>query len=313
MARFGGMTALRAALGAVGGITEGLQQRELLAREKAKQDALMARQAGLDAAAIRNEQRQAIGMGMVSADQYNPRGIAGGMDMPGATPRSPIFRQTIGGTDFVLPEAPSATKHRESIFKTQGEMAKAREAATARAERDAMLEAGRDRRASSRRSGKAEPDEEEMRREGRQYIAAQARNPALMRALTTAFADDPASAADPGMVAYRIKKSRTVPNASATGGYTPKASAKGDDLSVETLLREIEKPTTTPAPGTTKPSGKATIPAVLAPAATPASSGSMADAAWKQAQRAERWDQIKTASPNMPDEQITAQVMREIP
>ena len=42
MARFGGMTALRAALGAVGGITEGLQQREILAAQRKQQEEINA-------------------------------------------------------------------------------------------------------------------------------------------------------------------------------------------------------------------------------------------------------------------------------
>jgi hypothetical protein len=40
---------------------------------------------------------------------------------------------------------------------------------------------------------------------------------------------------------------------------------------------------------------------------------SMAEAADKQARRADRWDQIKSQNPGMSDDAITAQVKKEIP
>lgn len=126
MALSRGMTALRAALGAVGGGLEGYaQMQELERRRMREQEALNyqrqrdllqdRRQAISDAATLRGEERQAVAAGMVESGQYMPRGIAGGMDMPGATPRQPVFRQTIGGKEFVLPESPTVTKHRESL------------------------------------------------------------------------------------------------------------------------------------------------------------------------------------------------------
>lgn len=94
------------------------EERRMAAEQKAaeRQTKMDERQAMLDAAALRGEQRQAIASGMVEADRYNPRGIAGGMDMPGATPRQPVFRQDIGGKAFVLPESPTVTKHREALL-----------------------------------------------------------------------------------------------------------------------------------------------------------------------------------------------------
>jgi len=39
----------------------------------------------------------------------------------------------------------------------------------------------------------------------------------------------------------------------------------------------------------------------------------MADAAAKQASRAELWDKLKAQNPSLSDDEITARVMREIP
>jgi hypothetical protein len=114
-----GLTALRAALGAVGGVTDALQERERMAREKERERKLLERQNAQDAASLRAEQRQAISAGMVSADRF------AGMTMPGATPLAsmqPTLRQTIGGTEYVYsPELAQAEKHREGIQRTRME------------------------------------------------------------------------------------------------------------------------------------------------------------------------------------------------
>lgn len=107
MARRGfGGTALRAALGAVTGVAEGLQQRDLLAAQKK-------REGDLDAARLRQEELDAVKSGMVSADRF------AGMTMPGATPMAfmqPTLRQTIGGKEYVYsPEVARAEAHRSAI------------------------------------------------------------------------------------------------------------------------------------------------------------------------------------------------------
>jgi len=84
-----GLTALRAALGAVGGVTDALQERERIAAQRQKEEEVMARQRRLDEAAIRAEQRQAIGSGMMAADR-----LAG----------------------MTMPEIARAEKHRESVM-----------------------------------------------------------------------------------------------------------------------------------------------------------------------------------------------------
>lgn len=119
MARRGfGGTALRAALGAVTGVAEGMRLREEREFEREKEKAAAARQAMLDAAALRGEERQAIAAGMLPATQYT--GLSP-FDMPGATPRQPLLRQTIGGREMVLPEAPKMVEHRAGVAKTIGE------------------------------------------------------------------------------------------------------------------------------------------------------------------------------------------------
>lgn len=119
MARRGfGGTALRAALGAVTGVAEGMRLREEREFEREKEKAAAARQAMLDAAALRGEERQAVAAGMIPAMQYT--GLSP-FDMPGATPRQPLLRQTIGGREMVLPEAPKMAEHRAGVAKTIGE------------------------------------------------------------------------------------------------------------------------------------------------------------------------------------------------
>jgi hypothetical protein len=121
MARRLGMTALRAALGGVAGGLEGLSQQRKAAAAAARQAALDERQAAQDAAALRAEQRAAMKDSWVPASQFMGGGVAGGMDMPGATPRTPVARQTIGGQPFVLPEQAGVTEHRAGLMKKREE------------------------------------------------------------------------------------------------------------------------------------------------------------------------------------------------
>jgi hypothetical protein len=95
-------------------VTDALQERERIAAQRQKEEEVMARQRRLDEAAIRAEQRQAIGSGMMAADRL------AGMTMPGATPLAsmqPTLRQKIGDTEYVYaPEIARAEKHRESVM-----------------------------------------------------------------------------------------------------------------------------------------------------------------------------------------------------
>jgi len=141
-----GLTALRAALGAVGGVTDALQERERIAAQRQKEEEVMARQRRLDEAAIRAEQRQAIGSGMMAADRL------AGMTMPGATPLAsmqPTLRQKIGDTEYVYaPEIARAEKHRESVMAQSLERAEAARSRTAKIE--SLVQTGVDRNTATR-------------------------------------------------------------------------------------------------------------------------------------------------------------------
>jgi hypothetical protein len=141
-----GLTALRAALGAVGGVTDALQERERIAAQRQKEEEVMARQRRLDEAAIRAEQRQAIGSGMMAADRL------AGMTMPGATPLAsmqPTLRQKIGDTEYVYaPEIARAEKHRESVMAQSLERAEAARSRTAKIE--SLVGTGVDRSTATR-------------------------------------------------------------------------------------------------------------------------------------------------------------------
>jgi hypothetical protein len=103
-----------------------------------------------------------------------------------------------------------------------------------------------DRQARVGRAGKAEPSDVEKRRLGKQYIASQARNPALMAALQTTFSDDPEAAADPGLVAYDLMQSKMIPKLGAGKGYErpkpPKATkASSEEMSFDSLKAEVAR------------------------------------------------------------------------
>ena len=133
MARRGfGGTALRAALGAVTGVAEGMRVREEREFERQKAEEALnyqrqrdllsdARQREQAAAQLRSEERQAAAAGMIGASQYT--GLSP-FDMPGATPRTPVLRQMIGGREMVLPEAKPVVEHRAEVAKALAERQK---------------------------------------------------------------------------------------------------------------------------------------------------------------------------------------------
>lgn len=117
MARISGTTALRAALGGIAGGLRGLgamrEEQRLAAeqeRERKRQEMLDERQNEATRLArelsVRSEQRQALDAGGLMAD----------MDMPGATPRTGVMRQTIGGQEFLF-EPKDTREHREAVRK----------------------------------------------------------------------------------------------------------------------------------------------------------------------------------------------------
>ena len=262
--------ALRAALGAVAGGFKGYavdrayqQEQERLLREEqrqiAREEAAAKREADALARELSRDQRAAVEKGWQEAGTYSglsPR------DMPGATPRKPFATTMIGGKSYVMPESEQVEAHREALMKGQQERQQA--AAQQTAFRESARAAGLDpkkidvlQKASPAmqgvlaarlfpaperpRDGKAEPSDKEKKAIGLQFLSAQARNPALMRALQTAFTQDPSRAAGdgPALLAYEIKENRTVPLLSAGGGYKPTIPKKKDEDEYEALLKEI--------------------------------------------------------------------------
>lgn len=139
---FGGMNALRAALGAVTGVAEGLQQRDLLAAQRKKEEAAFDRQKQIDAqnlamqlaglqaqgwsapedlAAKRTEARGAIGSLVGSALDAASGGIpSAGPSASGlktlqsgfATAPEPSRRISLGGREMVLRETDDERQER---------------------------------------------------------------------------------------------------------------------------------------------------------------------------------------------------------
>jgi hypothetical protein len=341
----GVLTALQAALAGVsGGITGAQQYREMERKrefEREKEKAAAARQAMLDAAALRGEERQAIASGMIPATQYT--GLSQ-FDMPGATPRQPLLRQTIGGREMVLPEAPKMAEHRAGVAKTIGERKeKAQESTALRSalanveiggkkigdeqaaalaalganERTVLLGAMRDAARPQRQAGGKEELPDWKKREiGAEFLSSQTFNPALTKALQTRFARDPNAAADPEMVAYEIMQSKSVKPITPMQRYKPPVEKKDKADELAELIKAGEERKSGKAGGAaaTAPAAPAPRPAA-APTAPkpPAEPASMADAAAKQASRAELWDKLKAQNPSLSDDEITARVMREIP
>lgn len=247
MALSRGMTALRAALGAVGGGLEGYAQMQELERKRQQEAALLERQrrqderqAMLDEATMRGEERAAAAAGMIPATQYT--GLSP-FDMPGATPRQPLLRQTIGGRELVLPEAPKMAEHRAGAAKAIGERKeKAQKSEALRSalanveiggkkvgdeqaaaleqlspnERTIILGAMRDAAARSQRQTTAtaargtssvrQPSATDLTKEteGLSFLQEYASDQDVINRVGAAIADNPALAERPGLIGYGI-------------------------------------------------------------------------------------------------------------
>jgi hypothetical protein len=237
MARRGfGSTALRAALGAVTGVAEGLQQRDVVAAEKKRMADAADRQAMLDALAmedraqakedrLRSQRERLLGSGYVRE----------GMDMPGATPRKAVNTEMVGGERFSVYETPQQMARRAAIEEAKFKAKFKPEATMTPYQAEMIRQRELDRAARVGRAGKAEPSDETKRQLGNQYMASQARNPALMAALQNTFSNDPEAAADPGLAAYDLMKSKMIPKLGAGKGYEPPTPPKGTKASAEAM------------------------------------------------------------------------------
>ena len=308
--------------GAVGGL-EGLAQKRAAEEERKRMEEAATRQRMLDTVSLLNA-------------GYDPEGFS--QDMPGATPRPAFDTQMVGGRKFTRSMSPRQMKHMEDV---QDEQAKTRskrldaslqvpKVPTPRALRYTPGEMGQDvydpdagtstyqpyakgftPKKPTERAGKAEPSDAEKRRLGNQYLASQARNPALMAALQTTFANEPELAEDPALLAYDIMQSKVITKLGAGKGYTPpKSSVSASDKVDQDIRNAVAARAAAKAKGATPVTPVTPSPAPQAPTPAPATSS---DAAYKQSQRAGLWESIKASNPTLSDDEITAQVMRRIP
>lgn len=227
-------------LGGVSGGFEGYERKKARELQAQKDEEAARRQKRLDEAAIRREQLDAINSGMVQRSAYNPFGMGSRMDMPGATPRQPVFSQNIGGTEFVLPELPEITKHRELVTKNIDARNKERAGRTAltkalasvdiggkpigtdRAQSLAALDANtrasvigamRESARSANRgttAGTRLPSSLDTIREaeGLNFLKKNAKNIAVINALEAAITDDPRRAERPGLIGYGLMEAQ---------------------------------------------------------------------------------------------------------
>ena len=286
------LTAIQAALAGLGGGIEGAQQYRAYEQKRKRENDMMerqaaqdARQARLDEATMRNEERQAVGAqgNMVPADVFAK------YTMPGATPMQSALTQQIGGKEFAFsPNIMQAEAHRADVMKEKATRAKKAQEQTALGEALASIEIGGKalgdkvgaklaaldpnsraialgarRDLNKPRAGKAELDDDEKRIMGAQFMAANTKNPALMNALNATYARNPMAASDPEMTAYNLMKSKAVPTGiTANKGYTapkPKAESDSANETLEALKAEgAARLTQQGKPAAAKPSAAAT-------------------------------------------------------
>ena len=333
MARRGfGGTALRAALGAVTGVAEGLQQREVVAAEKKRMADALARQTRMDAMEV--EDRATAKEDRLQAQKDRLRSqrqslLAGGYlptgrDMPGATPRQPVSTETVDGQEFALYSTP-----RQLALQTAMEEAqlKARFKPEFRTPISTVGETGVS--LINPETGKTQfvefpagftpkadrPNslsEDEQRMFGGQYLAREARNQGLINAISAAIAKNPESANDPELLAYKIMKGRVVSNYKPP---KPSEMSEKDKLLLE-LKADVDiakKKRGGASKGAGAPTPTATTPAA-APAKTPTSTTAEAALSGK-AQRKINEIQSSDLTPEEKQEkvqQVNAILSREI-
>jgi hypothetical protein len=224
---------------------------------------------------------------------YDPEGFS--QDMPGATPRTPFDTQMVGTRKFTRAMSPRQMKHMEDVQDEQAKTRAKRLDASLKPAANVPLRytegetginvfnpntgestnqlyaPGFKPKKPAERVGKAEPSDAEKRRLGKQYLASQARNPALMSALQTTFANEPELAEDPALLAYDIMMSKVITKVGAGKGYTPPKSSESmseADKILAGIKEEIERrknkgataPTPTPAAPAAAPAKTPTPP-----------------------------------------------------
>jgi len=103
----GGMTALRAALGAAAGGLEGRSQQQGAEAEKKRMADALARQGLMDSMAMEDREEARKDRSQTQRQRLLAGGyLPTGRDMPGATPRQPVSTETVDGQEFALYSTP---------------------------------------------------------------------------------------------------------------------------------------------------------------------------------------------------------------
>lgn len=121
--RSGMMTALQAALAGVAGGIEGRVQQREADEEKSRITAALARQKEMDAFAKEDRTFAKEDREYAKEDRLRSQRLAvlkggyvpEGLDMPGATPRTPVNTETVGGTRYSTYETPQQMARREAV------------------------------------------------------------------------------------------------------------------------------------------------------------------------------------------------------
>ena len=225
------MTALRAALGAVSGGLEGARIQEAAEAEKKRMADALARQTRMDTAA--QEDRTQARRSSLLGKGY----VRDGMDMPGATPRTPVNTEMVDGERYSVYETERQQALRSAIEAAQLKEKSASGPPLRYTEGETGMNVFNPKDMTStykpyaegfvpkKPAERSDINDEQKRKLGLQYMASQARNPALMAALQTTFANDPEAAADPGIVAYDLMKSKMI--RSDKGFEPPKPKVTG--------------------------------------------------------------------------------------
>lgn len=234
----GGMTALRAALGAVSGGLEGARIQEAAEAEKKRMADALARQTRMDTAAQEDRAEAKADRLRSQRQSLLAKGyVRDGMDMPGATPRTPVNTEMVDGERYSVYETERQQALRSAIEAAQLKEKSASGPSLRYTEGETGMNVFNPKDMTStytpyaagfvpkKPAERSDIDDEQKRKLGLQYMASQARNPALMAALQTTFANDPEAAADPGIVAYDLMKSKMI--RSDKGFEPPKPKVTG--------------------------------------------------------------------------------------
>jgi AraC-like DNA-binding protein len=237
MARRGfGSTALRAALGAVTGVAEGLQQRDVVAAEKKRMADAASRQAMLDALAtedraqakedrLRSQRERLLGGGYVRE----------GMDMPGATPRKAVNTEMVGGERYSVYETPQQMARRAAIeeatfkakFKPEATMTPYQAEMIRQRELDRAARGRTSAGASGGAGGMKPPTATDATKEaqGIKFLQSNTSNQEVILAIQKAIEDNPSLADRPGLIGYGLMQ-QSERKARSDAASKPKAGGR---------------------------------------------------------------------------------------